>query len=212
VGFIVVGWLLSAAAITYVNIQKADAVEATTPATGTDDNDDIILPNPIYIELDKPTTQKAVVVNGTTIHATEVTFSGHGTVKGINFTDSGKGLIIPRGNTGIINVKGQVSIMTNTGDRASFNFQETGYPAASDDANGTIKASGGLLLAFVNLIINVNAVFFCQKFSIQITFSYSPIVCLYIRIYSFHLCISLSYRKLFCIPFPSSHIQSIIGH
>ena len=32
--------------------------------------------------------------------------------------------------------------MTNTGDRASFNFQETGYPAASDDANGTIKASG----------------------------------------------------------------------
>jgi hypothetical protein len=66
-------------------------------------------------------------LNGTTTHTTEVTFSGHGTVKGINFTDSGKGLIILRGNTGIINVKGQVSIMTDNGDRSSFNFEETGH-------------------------------------------------------------------------------------
>jgi uncharacterized protein (DUF983 family) len=32
VGFIVVGWLLSGPAITYVSIQKANAVEATTAA------------------------------------------------------------------------------------------------------------------------------------------------------------------------------------
>jgi hypothetical protein len=134
-GIIIVAWSLTAA-ILNVNVQRAIAVEL---ATATRTNDPTISQTPFYIELDKPTSQKAVVVNQT-IHATEVTFSGHGTVKGINFTDSGKGLIIPRGNTGIINVKGQVSIVTDNGDRGSFNFQETRYPPAG--AYGTIKATG----------------------------------------------------------------------
>jgi hypothetical protein len=64
--------------------------------------------SPLYIELDKTTNRKAVVVNGTTTtatNATEVSFSGNGTARGVNYTDSGKGLIIPREN-GVISVKG----------------------------------------------------------------------------------------------------------
>jgi hypothetical protein len=129
---VVLGWTLlisTAATETNVNIQKAMAVGATTTA--------IVSQSPIYTEIDKPTSQKAVVVNGT-IHATEVTFSGHGTAKGVNFTDSGKGLIIARGNNGIIGSKGQIAMMTSSGEKASATFEEIGHP----DANGTITASG----------------------------------------------------------------------
>jgi|GraSoiStandDraft_46_1057282.scaffolds.fasta_scaffold184939_2 hypothetical protein len=76
-----------------MNIQKAIAVErAATPITRT--NDPIVSQRPLYIELDKTTSQKAVDVNGTTTHATEVTFSGNGTTRDVKYIDSGKGLII----------------------------------------------------------------------------------------------------------------------
>jgi uncharacterized protein (UPF0333 family) len=90
---IIVGWYLLSPAITNTNIQKAKALGATTTT-----NNDIILGNPIYTEIDKATSQKSIVVNGTTTtaHATEITFSGHGTAKGINYTDNGKALVIPR--------------------------------------------------------------------------------------------------------------------
>jgi hypothetical protein len=131
---VVLGWTLliisTAATATNVNIQKAIAVGGATTTA-------IVSQSPIYTEIDNPTNQKAVVVNGT-IHATEVTFSGHGTAKGVNFTDSGKGLIIARGNTGIIGSKGQVAMMTSSGEKASATFEEIGHP----DANGTITASG----------------------------------------------------------------------
>src|SRR6266496_6397663 len=90
---IVLGWSLTSAAIPNVNIQKAIAVGVDTGITRTND---ATFQSPLYIELDKTTSQKAVVVNGTTKHAIEVTFSGHGTAKGVNYTDSGNGLIIPR--------------------------------------------------------------------------------------------------------------------
>ena len=60
---------------------------AVTTTVTTRTNTDIVLQSPIYTEYDKTTSQKAVVVNGTT-RATEVTFSGHGTAKDVNFTDS----------------------------------------------------------------------------------------------------------------------------
>jgi hypothetical protein len=101
---------VAAAAITNVNIQKEMAsLGATTKTTNTG----IVLPSPLYTEVDKTTSHKAIIVNGTT-HAIEVTFSGRGTAKGLNYTDSGKGLIIPRGNNGVINSKGQVNIMISS--------------------------------------------------------------------------------------------------
>ena len=62
-----------------------------------------------------------------------------GSAKGVNFTDSGKAVIIPRGNGGVINGKGQVAIMTSSGDKASLTFEEIGQL----DANGMIIGSGG---------------------------------------------------------------------
>jgi hypothetical protein len=129
---IVLGWSLSNAATTNVNIQKAIAVGRATTT-----NSAIVLQSPIYTELDKITSQKAVMVNGTT-HATQVTFSGNGTTKGVNYTDSGKALFIPRGNNGVINTKGQVTMMTSNGAKASATFEETGHP----DTNGIITATG----------------------------------------------------------------------
>ena len=119
-------------ALTIVNIHKSMAVGA--PSTT---NTAIVLQSPIYIEVDNPTNQKTVVVNGTT-HATELSFSGHGTTRGVNYTDSGKGLLVPRDNSGVINAKGQVTMMTDTGEKASAAFQETGH----SDANGIITATG----------------------------------------------------------------------
>ena len=97
----------------------------------------VVLQSPIYTEVDKTTSQKAVVVNGTT-YVIEVTFSGHGTAKGVNYSDTGRGLVIPRGNSGVINTKGQVAIMTSSGGKASATFQETGHP----NANGMVTATG----------------------------------------------------------------------
>ena len=39
-----------------------------------------------------------------------VIFSGHGMAKGVNYTDSGERLIIPRGFSGVIDSKGQGAI------------------------------------------------------------------------------------------------------
>jgi hypothetical protein len=110
---VLVGSLSSTAATINMNINKAIAFEGGV-ATNTAA---LVLHSPIYTEIDKITSQKAVMVNGTA-HATQVTFSRHGTAKRVNFTDSGKGLIIPRGINGVISSKGQATMMTRTGDKA----------------------------------------------------------------------------------------------
>jgi hypothetical protein len=129
---IIIGCSLTAA-ILNVNIQKPIAVKG---AAITRTNDSFVSQLPLYIELDKTTSQKAVVVNGTTaMHAIEVTFSGNGTARGVNYTDSGKALIILREN-GVINAKGYVTMMTSSGNKASATFQEIGHPVV--DANKII--------------------------------------------------------------------------
>jgi hypothetical protein len=135
----VLGLSLTSVAISNANIQKPIASGIATAATRI--NDLTISESPLYIEFDNTTSRKPVVVNETTTHATEVKFSGHGTARGVNYTDSGKGLIIPRDN-GVINAKGYVTMITSTGDKASAIFQEIGHPAV--DANNTIMitASG----------------------------------------------------------------------
>src|SRR5438132_5746071 len=129
VAVIVVSWSLSAA-ITNVNVQKAMALAATTTNTAFG------LQSPLYTEYDKPTNEKALVVNG--IHASSLSFSGHGTAKDVNYTDSGKALVTIRDNGKVINTKGQAAIMTSSGDKASLSFEEIGHL----DSNGTITANG----------------------------------------------------------------------
>jgi hypothetical protein len=99
-------------------------------------NTDIVL-SPLYTEDDKTTSQKAIFVNGTT-PARAVIFSGHGMAKGVNYTDIGRALIIPRGSSGVIESKGQGAMISTSGGKASFTFHEIGY----SDSNGTITATG----------------------------------------------------------------------
>jgi hypothetical protein len=130
VAIIVVGWSLPST-MANVNTQKAMALGATTTNTV------IVLQSPLYTEDDKTTSQKAIFVNGTT-PARTVTFSGHGMAKDVNYTDSGEGLVIPRGISGVIDSRGQGAMITTGGGKASFTFHEIGH----SDANGTITATG----------------------------------------------------------------------
>jgi hypothetical protein len=93
--------------------------------------------SPLYTEVDKTISQKAIFVNGTT-HAKAVIFSGHGAANGANYTDGGKGLIIPRGFGGVIDSKGYGAMRSSGGGKASFTFHEIG----NSKPNGTITATG----------------------------------------------------------------------
>jgi hypothetical protein len=95
----------------------------------------ITLGNPYFVEYDKTTSQKPVVINGT--NATDITFSGHGTSKNINFTDNGNALIIPRGGSAVL-LQGKDNLVSSGGDKASVNIKELGHV----DANGMLKANG----------------------------------------------------------------------
>jgi hypothetical protein len=138
--FVVCLLLSTAVIIPSINIQKTIAFQATAI---TRMYSPTITQAPLYIELDKISNRKAVVVNGTTTatNATEVSFSGNGTARGVIYTDSGEGLVIPRENR-VIFIKGYVTMITSSGGTSSASFQEIGHPMI--DANNTIiiNASG----------------------------------------------------------------------
>jgi hypothetical protein len=114
------------------------ATEAAALSSDTASTTALTLGNPFYQEYDKTTSQKALVINRT-IHASEVTFSGHGMAKGVNFTDNGKAVIMPRGSGGAILIQGRVNIMSSSGiDKSSFDFKELGHA----NTNGIVKANG----------------------------------------------------------------------
>jgi hypothetical protein len=96
----------------------------------------LILGNPYFVEYDKTTSQKPIVINKTT-NATEITFSGHGMAKDVNFADNGKILIIPRGGSAVL-LQGKDNLVSIDGDKASVNIKELGHI----DANGTLKGDG----------------------------------------------------------------------
>ena len=134
----------------------------TTTNTGTANSASINIATinigePFYRQNDKSTSQKPVVVNG--IHASEISFSGTGTANGISFRDSGKALVMPRAG-GAMYAQGNAVIMTNnTGEKATYTFQEIGYSAA----DGTIRANGAAFfgsgatgkLAFFNNLVAI---------------------------------------------------------
>jgi hypothetical protein len=129
---IVVGWSLSTNGVEGNNIinitpQKATALTVSTPT----------LQSPIYSEIDKTTSNKPMIINGVT-HAIQVTFSGHGNTKGVNYMDRGKGFIIPS-NTGVIHSRGHATMISTNDGKASLTFEEIGHPSG---VNGTITASG----------------------------------------------------------------------
>lgn len=118
---------------TSTTIQRAMGSNSTTNPTVP-----LTLGNPYYVEYDKTTSQKPVVINGTT-HATQITFSGHGMAKDVNITDNGKALIIPRDTKGsAVLLQGNVNLISSSGDKASLDIKELGHM----DPNGAIKANG----------------------------------------------------------------------
>ena len=117
-------------------IQGAMAASSSDAANITSTTHPLSLGNPYYAEYDKTTSQKPVLINGT-INATEITFSGHGKAKDINFTDSGNALIIPRGGSAVL-LQGKDNLVSSGGDKASINIKELGHV----DANGMLKADG----------------------------------------------------------------------
>ena len=115
----------------YTQCEYSEAIAVGTATTRI--NNPIISQLLLYIELDNATSRKAVIVNGTTtITATEVSFSGNGTARDVNYSDSGKALIRPR-DDGATNVRGYITMITSSGDMASATFQEIGHPVV--DAN-----------------------------------------------------------------------------
>jgi len=106
-----------------------------------------VLGYPIFLEHDKATSQKQVVINGT--NGIIVGFSGNGTIKDIDFTDVGTALITFRPN-GYGDVKGQ-AVITTTADKAGGgsngttareNATVTFYTTGRQDANGTVNSNG----------------------------------------------------------------------
>jgi hypothetical protein len=116
----------------------------------------ITIGEPFYNQNDKPTSQKTVKVGG--INATEISFSGNGTVNSINFKDIGKALVIPRsGEASYIQGNAEIVNVNNSSERASYTFQEIGQPTS----DGKIKANGAAFfgsnatgkLAFINNLV-----------------------------------------------------------
>jgi hypothetical protein len=134
--FVIVATFGMATAFT-TTIQRgmAAASSSADAANFTNTINPVTLGNPYFVEYDKTTSQKPTVINGT--HATEITFSGHGTAKDINFTDNGNALIIPRGGSAVL-LQGKDNLVSSAGDKASLNFMELGHV----DGNGMVKANG----------------------------------------------------------------------
>ena len=139
-------------------IQNSDSDSSSSSATSsaTPKITTITIGEPFYKQNDKPTSQKAVKVNG--INATEISFSGNGTANSINFKDTGKALIIPRsGGAGYIQGNAEIVNVNNSSEKASYTFQEIGQPSS----DGKIKANGAAFfgsnatgkLAFLNNMV-----------------------------------------------------------
>lgn len=116
-------------------IKKAMAQTVTTSNASTLSNSNMISGNPIFTETDKGTNSKPVVINGT--HGFEVSYSGNGVVKGINFSSVGTVLIMPRIDKAL-DLNGHAVIATNDGEKGNYTFYSLGYTGA----DGTTKDNG----------------------------------------------------------------------
>lgn len=140
--FFVIGATFGMVTTSTITIQITMAALSSNATNITNTASPLILGNPYYVEYDKPTGMKHILINGTT-NATEVTFSGQGVANGVNYTDSGKALVTIRDNGKVINTKGHVAIMTSSGGgKASADFQEIGHAPEGNNKGIVVTATG----------------------------------------------------------------------
>src|ERR687888_2127186 len=112
-----------------LHLQIAKAQNSTAPVTTNQQtNSSITLGNPIFTEHDKATPPRPVVINGT--HGLQVSYSGSGIVKGVNFSDNGTVFIVPRSD-GFADLRGYAVMTTADGEKGSYNFYSLGHEDAS---------------------------------------------------------------------------------
>ena len=121
-----------------LQIQIATAQNETTLSTTQQANStSITLGNPVFVEHDKATPPKPVVVNGT--HGLQASYSGSGVVKGVNFSANGSVFIVPRSD-GSADLRGHAVITTTEGEKGTYKFYSLGH----QDANGSTKDNGAV--------------------------------------------------------------------
>ena len=139
------------------HLQIAMAQNSTAPVTTNQQtSSSITLGNPIFIEHDKSTPPKPVVINGT--HGSQASYLGSGVVKGVNFSANGTVFIVPRSD-GSADLSGHAVISTADGEKGTYKFYSLGHT----DANGTTRDNGAAFfrttsngkLSFVNGLVIV---------------------------------------------------------
>jgi hypothetical protein len=123
----------------HVPLQMQIAVAQNGTAASTvaaqQTNSSITLGNPVFTEHDRATPPKPVVINGT--HGLEVSYSGSGVVKGVNFSVNGTVFIVPRSD-GFAELRGHAIMTTANGEKGTYNFYSLGH----QDANGSTRDNG----------------------------------------------------------------------
>jgi hypothetical protein len=66
-----------------------------------------------------------VAVNDT--HGLQVSYSGRGVIKDINFSANGTVVIVPKSEGGNANLNGHANITTIDGEKGTYNFQSIGH-------------------------------------------------------------------------------------
>lgn len=132
----------------FANLKPLE-LQTGSAITQNETNSDSTSRNPIFLEHDKPTHAKIVMVNGT--HALQGSYTGRGVVKGIDFLANGTVLIVPRKEGGA-DLNGQANISTTNGEKGSYNFHSVGHVAFAKGpiignitnilANGPITTNG----------------------------------------------------------------------
>jgi hypothetical protein len=139
VAIFLIGGLSTGPVPLQIQIAAAQNYNSTTassfPPSISTNNSRITLGNPIFTEHDKGTPPKPVVINGT--HGLQVSYSGSGVVKGVNFSANGTVFIVPRSDRSA-DLRGHAVITTADGEKGTYNFYSLGH----GDANGTTKDNG----------------------------------------------------------------------
>jgi hypothetical protein len=117
------------------NTTAASEFPPTATTTTQQTNSSIILGNPIFIEQDKATPPVPIVINGT--QGLQVSYSGSGVVKGVNFSANGTVFIVPRSDKSA-ELRGHAVITTADGEKGTYNFYSIGH----ENANRTTADSG----------------------------------------------------------------------
>jgi hypothetical protein len=118
------------------NIQKAMAQSPNTINATPETNTSLTITlKPVFTENDKSTPPKAVVINCT--HGLQVTYSGTGVVKGVNFSAIGTVLLIPRSD-GAVDFSGHAVITASNGEKGNYTF----YSIGRTGADGTTRDNG----------------------------------------------------------------------